>query len=30
VDRWLPADLPAAGYLTLVNTGDKTRAWCGV
>jgi copper(I)-binding protein len=21
--RWLPADLPAAGYLTLVNTGDK-------
>jgi len=22
--RWLPADLPAAGYLTLVNTGDKT------
>lgn len=21
--RWLPAGLPAAGYLTLVNTGDK-------
>jgi hypothetical protein len=22
--RWLPAGLPAAGYLTLTNTGDKT------
>jgi copper(I)-binding protein len=21
--RWLPADLPAAGYLTLINTGAK-------
>lgn len=24
--RWLPAGLPAAGYLTLTNTGDKTLA----
>jgi hypothetical protein len=22
--RWLPAGVPAAGYLTLTNTGDKT------
>ena len=24
--RWLPAGLPAAGYLTLANTGDKPLA----
>jgi periplasmic copper chaperone A len=24
--RWLPAGLPAAGYLTLTNTGDKALA----
>ena len=24
--RWLPAGLPAAGYLTLTNTGDETLA----
>jgi periplasmic copper chaperone A len=24
--RWLPGGLPAAGYLTLTNTGDKTLA----
>lgn len=24
--RWLPAGLPAAGYLTLTNTGDKPLA----
>jgi hypothetical protein len=24
--RWLPADLPAAGYLTLTNTGDRAVA----
>ena len=23
--RWLPADIPAAGYMTLVNTGDADR-----
>ena len=24
--RWLPAGVPAAGYLTLVNTGDRSLA----
>ncbi len=23
--RWLPADIPAAGYMTLVNTSDADR-----
>jgi copper(I)-binding protein len=27
--RWLPAGLPAAGYLTLTNTGDKPLALDG-
>jgi copper(I)-binding protein len=27
--RWLPAGLPAAGYLTLANTGDKPVALVG-
>jgi len=28
--RWLPADIPAAGYLTLVNTGTKDRVLIAV
>ena len=28
--RWLPADLPAAGYATLVNTGDMPVTLTGV
>jgi periplasmic copper chaperone A len=27
--RWLPADLPAAGYVTLVNTGDRAEVFLG-
>jgi len=28
--RWLPADIPAAGYLTLVNIGTKDRVLIAV
>lgn len=28
--RWLPANLPAAGYATIVNTGDGARRLTGV
>jgi copper(I)-binding protein len=27
--RWLPANLPAAGYVTLVNTGDRAEVFLG-
>jgi copper(I)-binding protein len=28
--RWLPADIPAAGYMTLLNTGDADRVLVAV
>jgi copper(I)-binding protein len=28
--RWLPADIPAAGYMTLLNTDDADRVLVGV
>jgi periplasmic copper chaperone A len=27
--RWLPANLPAAGYVTLVNTGERAQVFLG-
>jgi len=27
--RWLPANLPAAGYVTLINTGDRPQILIG-